>query len=203
MGEICASQHDLGVQLRRMEAYNEVANEDLHDLGLEAFPSTEDLLQNADEEVAERGANEGAVEGHLGDSRREVVAVLAPIMRDPRSEELLQAGQGAGREHFGAQRVLLQLLEIGLAGAPVSTFAHSTAANCAPLTARYPLTPPPLVRASPTSCSRSSLPLPLAATPAAFAMASDVVLTVSFSNFTDMAGALRRGSNGRRRRVGA
>jgi hypothetical protein len=42
------------------------------------------------------------------------VAALAPIMGDPRGEELLQTGQGSGGEHLGAQRVALQLFEVCL-----------------------------------------------------------------------------------------
>lgn len=56
------------------------------------------------------------------------MAVLAPVVGNPRREELLQAGQGARGEHLGAQRVLLQLLEIGLRDASsvrcVTTAAH-------------------------------------------------------------------------------
>jgi hypothetical protein len=48
------------------------------------------------------------------------VAVLATVVCNPRGEELLQTRQGAGCEHLGAQRVLLQLLEIGLAKGDMS-----------------------------------------------------------------------------------
>jgi len=64
--------------------------------------------------VAERGADESAVGGHLGHARREVVAVLVAILGQPRGDQLLGAGQRAGREHLGAQRVLLELLDVGL-----------------------------------------------------------------------------------------
>ena len=114
-------------------AYNQVADENLQDLGLEALATAEDLLEDADKDVAERGADEGAVQGHLGDARGEVVAVLAPVMGNPRGEELLQAGQGARGEHLGAQRVLLQLLQVGL---QVGWSAGMQGANCASLTAR-------------------------------------------------------------------
>ena len=68
---------------------------------------------------------------------------------------------------------------------PIATFVSLIpvcTSNSATLTARYPLGPAPLVRASPTWCSKSSFPLPLTASATAA-----VVLVVSFSNFTDMA----------------
>lgn len=64
--------------------------------------------------MAERRTDESAVYGHLGDARGEVGAVLAPVVRNPRGRELLQAREGARRQHLGAQWVALQLLEIGL-----------------------------------------------------------------------------------------
>lgn len=94
----------------------QVADEDLQDLGLEAGAAGKDLLQDADEEVAERGADEHAVEEHLGDAGAEVVAVFADVVGDPGGEELLEAGEDAGGEHLGAQRVGLQMLEIELWG---------------------------------------------------------------------------------------
>lgn len=114
--------------------HNQVAEEDLQDLGLEALAALEDLLQQADEDVAEGRADEGAVDGHLGHARGEVVARLAPVVGNPRGEELLQAREGARGEHLGAQGVALQLLEVGLAER-VSR-RHCPAVNCARLTAR-------------------------------------------------------------------
>jgi hypothetical protein len=98
--------------------HDQVADENLHDLGLQALAALEDLLQQADEDVAQGRADHGAVQGHLGHARGEVVAALAPVVRNPRREELLQARQRARGEDLGAQRVALQLLEVRLA--PVS-----------------------------------------------------------------------------------
>jgi hypothetical protein len=42
------------------------------------------------------------------------VAVLADIMGEPRGQQLLQTGEHTGGEHLGAERVVLQLLEVGL-----------------------------------------------------------------------------------------
>jgi hypothetical protein len=129
--------------------------------------------------VAQGRADDGAVQGHLRDARGEVGARLAPVVRNPRGQELLQAREGARRQDLGAQRVALQLLEICLRIARQRLSRH---ANCATLTAKYPLTPPPpLASAWLTSCIRSFLPLP-----AAPATAAAVAVTVSFSNLTDM-----------------
>ena len=96
------------------DTYDQVADEDLEDLGLQTSATSEDLLQNADEDVTQRGGNEHAVERHLGDARAEVVAMLADIVSEPRGEELLQTGEYTGGEHLSAQRVVLQLLQVGL-----------------------------------------------------------------------------------------
>lgn len=94
--------------------YDQVADEDLEDLSLQAGATSEDLLKNADEDMAQRGGNEHAVERHLRDARAEVVAMLADIMGEPRGEKFLKTGEHTGGEHLSAQRVLLQLTEIGL-----------------------------------------------------------------------------------------
>jgi hypothetical protein len=60
--------------------------------------------------VAQGRADDGAVQGHLRDARGEVGARLAPVVRNPRGQELLQAREGARRQDLGAQRVALQLL---------------------------------------------------------------------------------------------
>jgi hypothetical protein len=113
--------------------HDQVADENLHDLGLQALAALEDLLQQADEDVAQGRADHGAIQGHLGHARGEVVAALAPVVRNPRREELLQARQRARGEDLGAQRVALQLLEVRLS--PVSAATH-TSLYCATLTAR-------------------------------------------------------------------
>jgi hypothetical protein len=118
MGEICkvnvseALVHGHGSGATG--AYDKVAEEDLEDLGLQALASLEHALQDTDEEVAEGRGNDCAVEGHLGNARGEVGARLAPVVGNPRGEELLQTRQSARGEHLGAQRVALQLLEVGL-----------------------------------------------------------------------------------------
>ena len=46
--------------------------------------------------------DEGAVGGHLGDAGGEVVAVLGAVVGEPGGDDLLEGGEGAGGEHFGA-----------------------------------------------------------------------------------------------------
>lgn len=94
--------------------YNQVANQDLEDLGLQAGAASEDLLQDSDEDVAEGRGDEHAVQRHLGDARREVVAMLADIVGQVGGEEFLETREHTRGEHLGAQRVVLELLEVGL-----------------------------------------------------------------------------------------
>jgi hypothetical protein len=94
--------------------YNQIANEDLENLGLQTCAAGEDLLQDANEDVAEGRGDEHSVQRHLGDARAEVVAVLADIVGDPRSQQFLQTGEHTGGEHLRAQRVLLELEEVCL-----------------------------------------------------------------------------------------
>lgn len=94
--------------------YNQVADQDLEDLGLKAGAAGEDLLQDSDEDVAEGRGDEHAVERHLGDARGEVVAMLADIVGQVGGEEFLETREHTRGEHLGAQRVVLELLEVGL-----------------------------------------------------------------------------------------
>jgi hypothetical protein len=57
--------------------------------------------------VAQGRADEGAIGGHLGHARREVVAMLVAVLGQPRGEQLLAAGERTGREHLGAQGMVL------------------------------------------------------------------------------------------------
>jgi len=64
--------------------------------------------------MAKRGGDERAINGHLWDARSEVVAVLVLVMGNPGCEEFLQTSECARRQHLGAHRVGLKLLEISL-----------------------------------------------------------------------------------------
>lgn len=52
----------------RVKTYNQVANDNLHNLGLQAGTAVEDLLQEPNEDVAHGCANQSTKGSHLGDS---------------------------------------------------------------------------------------------------------------------------------------
>lgn len=110
-----------------MDTYNQITDENLQNLGLQAGAALEDLLESPDKEVADGGADQGTVGGHLGDAGSEVVAVLVAVLREPRGDELLSTGEGTGSQHLGAQRVVLELLDVGLSQMLVS-FRRSASA---------------------------------------------------------------------------
>jgi hypothetical protein len=64
--------------------------------------------------MAQRRADERAVDGHLGHAAGEVVARLVAVFGDPRGQELLQGGKRSRCEHLGLERVLLELLQVPL-----------------------------------------------------------------------------------------
>ena len=63
--------------------YHQVAGDDLKDLGLETCSAGKDPLEDADKSMAHRGADEGAINGHLGYSGAEVMAILAEVVSQP------------------------------------------------------------------------------------------------------------------------
>ena len=44
------------------------------------------------------------------------MAVLGAVVSEPGGEDFLEGGEGARGEHFGAQRIGLELFEVGLGG---------------------------------------------------------------------------------------
>lgn len=94
--------------------YHKVADEDLEDLGLQARAVAEGFLEQPDQEVAHGSADQGTIRRHLGNPRGEVVAMLVPVLGKPRREHFLETSEGTGREHLGADGVLLELLDIRL-----------------------------------------------------------------------------------------
>lgn len=97
-----------------VKTYNQIADQDLQDLSLQAGPASEDLLENADEEMAERRSDKHAVKDHLRHAGAEVMAMLADVVGNPRGKQLLQTRERTRGEHLRAQRVRLQLLEVEL-----------------------------------------------------------------------------------------
>lgn len=63
--------------------YNEVRNNDLEDLRLQARPALERLLQERDHHMAERRADERAVDSHLRHTAGEVVTGLVAVFGNP------------------------------------------------------------------------------------------------------------------------
>lgn len=96
------------------KAYNQIANQDLQNLGLQTRPAREDLLQNSNENVAHGRTDEHSVERHLRHAGAEVMAMLADIMSKPRGDEFLQSREDTGREHLCAKGVRLELFQVGL-----------------------------------------------------------------------------------------
>ena len=75
--------------------YNQVADDDLKYLGLEAGPVGKDFLQDLDQEMAHRCTDDGSVDCHLWHTRCEVMAILVPILSYPRRKDLLQTRESA------------------------------------------------------------------------------------------------------------
>jgi hypothetical protein len=99
---------------KKKNTYKQVAGDNLQDLGLQAGSASKDLLQYGDQDMAERGADETAIDGHFRDTGGKVVAMLVLVVCDPGCQDLLQTSKRTRSEHLGAQRVGLKLLEIGL-----------------------------------------------------------------------------------------
>ena len=64
--------------------------------------------------MSKGSADKGTVEGHLGHTRGEVVAILVAVLCDPGSEDLLGTRERARGDHLGAERVRLELAQVCL-----------------------------------------------------------------------------------------
>lgn len=96
--------------------YEQIAEHDLKDLRLQTRTAGEDLLENANQDMAQWCTDESSICCHLGHSGSEVAPTLCDVLRDPRGEEFLQRGQCTGSQHFCAEGVCLELLEVCLRG---------------------------------------------------------------------------------------
>jgi hypothetical protein len=76
--------------------------------------------------VADGSHDEGAVRCHQRHLGREVVSMLAPILCDVRRQQLLQTAEGAGCQHLGSERVLLELREVRLVTVSVNWMRNSS-----------------------------------------------------------------------------
>ena len=106
------------------DTYNQIADKNLKDLGLEAGSTGKHSLEDANENVAKRSTDKSTIHGHLRYSRGEVVAMYVPILSDPRGEKFLKAGQCSSCKHLCPQRVLLELLEVCLLGTSICAAKH-------------------------------------------------------------------------------
>lgn len=73
----------------RGEPYNQVADDDLQNLRPQASPTRKDSLEDMNQKVTERRADEGAIDGHLGYAGIDVVTMSAPIFRNIGSQRFL------------------------------------------------------------------------------------------------------------------
>lgn len=64
------------------EIYNQVADDDLEDLGLCASSPSECLLEECNKDVTEWGRDNGPVKCHLRHTRSEVGPMLRAVLRD-------------------------------------------------------------------------------------------------------------------------
>ena len=98
----------------RSGTYDKVRDNDLQNFGLQACPFSERPLKKRDHQVAQWSADESSINCHLRHAAGEVMTMLVAILGNPGREELLQCCQRAGCEHFRAQWVLSELLQIPL-----------------------------------------------------------------------------------------
>lgn len=87
--------------------YDEVADKDLHDLCRNACLASEKPLKEIDQDMTHGRTDERTVQGHLGNSRSEVIAIFVSVLSDPRSQQLLQTRQCARCEHLRSKGVRL------------------------------------------------------------------------------------------------
>ena len=123
---VCQYLYSPYIQFASDMTYNQVADDNLHNLGLQAGAAVEELLQEPNEDVAHGCANQGTKSSHLGNSRSKVMAMLVTVLGQPRSQQLLETSQSTSREHLGAQRVGLKLLDVGSQVALGSSILRAT-----------------------------------------------------------------------------
>lgn len=92
---------------------NEVADQDLEDLGTGGSAISESALENINEQVTERGRDEGAVDGHHRHTWGQIAAMLL-IAGDERCKKFLESRQGTGRNHLRLKRVRLEQVQVRL-----------------------------------------------------------------------------------------
>ncbi len=66
-----------------VRTYHKIADKYLENLCFQTCSSRKQPLQDIDQEMPQRCANEGPIDSHFGHPRADVVTVLANILRDP------------------------------------------------------------------------------------------------------------------------
>ena len=86
MGEICEQQVSTSVLLAHQEVastYDQIADQDLQNLRLQARPILENPLQETNKYVPKRRTDKSAIYGHLWYPRADIVPMLAAIVCYP------------------------------------------------------------------------------------------------------------------------
>jgi hypothetical protein len=96
------------------QAYQQVADKNLKDLGLQACSTGEDLLENADENMPKWSGDKCTIYCHLRYSGCEIMSVLVSILCDPRSEQLLEGSKTSRCEHLRPQWIGSEVFEVYL-----------------------------------------------------------------------------------------
>jgi hypothetical protein len=78
----CEQHVDGRVRARRL-TYDQVACENLQDLGSQASSTSKHSLKDRNENVTQRRAHEGTIHCHLGHARCEVMSILVLVVGDP------------------------------------------------------------------------------------------------------------------------
>jgi hypothetical protein len=71
--------------------YHQIANYNLQYLGLQTSTASKDLLENADQYVAQRRAHKGSIRSHLRHAGCEIMAILIAVLGNPRCKQLLRS----------------------------------------------------------------------------------------------------------------
>ena len=76
-------------KLEARRTYDQIAEDDLQDLGLQTGAARKQLLEDLDHEMTKRCADESTICSHLGDPRVDIVAMLALVPGDVRCDDFL------------------------------------------------------------------------------------------------------------------
>lgn len=92
---------------------NEIADQDLENLGAGGGTVSESALEDIDEQMTERGRDEGTVDGHHGHTGSQIASMLL-VAGNERGEKFLEGRESSGRDHLRLKRVRLEQSEVRL-----------------------------------------------------------------------------------------